>query len=358
MPSPATIRKQRLRKTKAQLIDEIDTLEQRAAATPEGGSEFKRREKELAEKESQIRLALDNMPGGMALGDRDLNFVLFNSQYSELYELPDGLIKVGGSFHDVARYQAERGDYGPGDKDDLIEKAVARYRRGEAVSYERAIAGSGRALQINIAPTPEGGYVSIITDITARKRAEEALRDSRELLQAVIDAVPAMINAKDRDSRYLFVNRYQAELYGVAKKNMIGKTAGMLLGRKYGARTRRLDRKVIESGEALPYFEEDHTDAHRACTGNCWPPRCRSRTSRTTCASSSRSLSTSPSASGPRRRCLRPRNAPRKPASWLPKRTACWNRCRTSCPNTSRRRSTPRSSRASSRSRSHRSARS
>ncbi len=32
MPSPATVRERRLRKTKAQLIDEIDTLEQRAAA--------------------------------------------------------------------------------------------------------------------------------------------------------------------------------------------------------------------------------------------------------------------------------------------------------------------------------------
>ncbi len=32
MPNPATVREQRLRKTKAQLIDEIDTLEQRAAA--------------------------------------------------------------------------------------------------------------------------------------------------------------------------------------------------------------------------------------------------------------------------------------------------------------------------------------
>ncbi len=33
MPNPATLREQRLRKTKAQLIDEIDTLERRAAAT-------------------------------------------------------------------------------------------------------------------------------------------------------------------------------------------------------------------------------------------------------------------------------------------------------------------------------------
>ncbi len=33
MPNTATVREQRLRKTKAQLIDEIDTLEQRAALT-------------------------------------------------------------------------------------------------------------------------------------------------------------------------------------------------------------------------------------------------------------------------------------------------------------------------------------
>jgi len=34
MPNLATVREQRLRQTKAQLIDEIDTLEQRAGAAP------------------------------------------------------------------------------------------------------------------------------------------------------------------------------------------------------------------------------------------------------------------------------------------------------------------------------------
>ncbi len=51
--------------------------------------------KELSDKEAQLHLALDNMPGGIAFGDRDLNYVLFNAQYSELYEFPDGLVKVG-----------------------------------------------------------------------------------------------------------------------------------------------------------------------------------------------------------------------------------------------------------------------
>jgi PAS domain-containing protein len=112
MPNPAALRERRLRKTKAQLIDEIDALERRAAATPKGGTELKRREQELARKEAQLRVALDNMPGGMELVDRDWNHVLFNSQYCELHDYPDGLLKVGGSVLDETRFQAERGDQG------------------------------------------------------------------------------------------------------------------------------------------------------------------------------------------------------------------------------------------------------
>ena len=97
---------------------------------------------------------------------------------------------MGGSFRDELRYQAERGDFGPGDVDDLIEEVVAIYRRGDAVSYEREIAGRGRTLQINVAPTPEGGYVSIITDITAQKRAEEARRESEGRYSLIPAAAP------------------------------------------------------------------------------------------------------------------------------------------------------------------------
>ena len=128
------------------------------------------------------------------LCDRDLNYVLYNSKYSELFEFPDGLFKVGKSIRDELRFQADRGDYGPGDKDELIEQVVATYQSGEAVSYDRAIAGTGRTLQVHLAPTPEGGTAVIATDITERKRAEEALQEAYGIIKDQRDRMEDELN--------------------------------------------------------------------------------------------------------------------------------------------------------------------
>jgi signal transduction histidine kinase len=107
------------------------------------------------------------------------------------------------------RYQAERGDFGPGDRDDLIERVVANYQRGEAVSFERTIAGSGRTLQIYVAPTPEGGTVTIATDISDMVESQRGAR----LLREALDNFSDMVILYDKDGRVVFANDRYHEIY-------------------------------------------------------------------------------------------------------------------------------------------------
>ena len=81
-------------------------------------------------------------------------------------------------------------------------------------------------------------------------------RPAVDFIDAVANALPIMFNAKDKHSRYLFMNRYQATLYGVAPSDAVGKTAADLLGPIYGGYTRAIDAEVVRSGVATPFYEE------------------------------------------------------------------------------------------------------
>ena len=83
---------------------------------------------------------------------------------------------------------------------------------------------------------------------------------SHRALRALFDAVPALVNVKDRQSRYLFMNAYQARLYAIDPDDAVGRTAGEMLGADYGRYTGGMDRRVVETRQAWSY-EESYADA-------------------------------------------------------------------------------------------------
>lgn len=99
--------------------------------------------------------------------------------------------------------------------------------------------------------------VGSIRDITLVKTREAALERNRRLLRAVIDAVPAVINVKDRDSRYRLMNRFQGEVYGVDPDAAIGRRSEEFSGPSYGGQSRDLDRLVVETGKPVPFTERE-----------------------------------------------------------------------------------------------------
>jgi diguanylate cyclase (GGDEF)-like protein/PAS domain S-box-containing protein len=89
------------------------------------------------------------------------------------------------------------------------------------------------------------------------ERHEAALRASEFRLRRLIDTVPATITASDRDGRLTLVNQAHARLFGVDAAASRGRSLGQVFGDDYATRHQVLDAKVLESGEALPSFEQE-----------------------------------------------------------------------------------------------------
>lgn len=99
-----------------------------------------------------------------------------------------------------------------------------------------------------------------IEDITERKRAEQALRESRQTLQLVLDTIPVRVFWKDRDSKYLGCNHPFARDAGLsAPEEVIGKNDFELAWKEQAERYRADDRAVIKSGLPKLNYEEPQT---------------------------------------------------------------------------------------------------
>ncbi len=109
--------------------------------------------------------------------------------------------------------------------------------------------------------SPSAQYVvGVSLDITERKRNESAVRESRNLLRAIIDAVPLTVHVKDIDGRYVLVNADMAAQVGQPAESLIGKRVEDVFPEAYARQVREREQRLIATGEATPLFEEEYRD--------------------------------------------------------------------------------------------------
>jgi PAS domain S-box-containing protein len=104
-------------------------------------------------------------------------------------------------------------------------------------------------------------YEGTVRDITDQKRAEDAIAEGRRLLQQVIDTVPAVINVKDKNLRYVLMNRYMAGIFGIEPADAIGRTTSDLMSRYGAQKTDENDLRVLKAGRGLGFYEEEYLDS-------------------------------------------------------------------------------------------------
>jgi PAS domain S-box-containing protein len=141
-------------------------------------------------------------------------------------------------------------------------------RDGMVREFEYQVrAGDGKVLWLSDSATvvrDQAGeivrYEGTVRDITDQKRAEDAVAEGRRLLQQVIDTVPAVINVKDKQLRYVLMNRYMAGIFGIAPKDAIGRTTSDLMSRYGAQKTDENDKRVLAAGRGLGFYEEEYID--------------------------------------------------------------------------------------------------
>ncbi len=177
-------------------------------------TERKNAEDQLRQTEAQLRVILDYMPSGVLYVDKDLKNVLFNPLYWQLHGYDENVLLVGADIRDELRFQANRGDFGPGDPDELVKQIASAYEKDEPTRSERLIASTGQILQLVSAPTGDGGFVTIATDITERKRAIEALATKEAQLRLAMENMPGAMFVVDENLDLVLVNDRYKEFYG------------------------------------------------------------------------------------------------------------------------------------------------
>jgi two-component system, cell cycle sensor histidine kinase and response regulator CckA len=109
----------------------------------------------------------------------------------------------------------------------------------------------------------EGGkkfIQGIFRDITERNKAEEALRDSQQMLRLILDTIPVRVFWKDRNSVYLGGNRLFAVDGGFADPEaIIGMNDFQLGWAEQAERYRADDKHIIETGKSKLHYEEPQT---------------------------------------------------------------------------------------------------
>lgn len=151
-------------------------------------TEKKNLEHELRDRNRLLEAVIEHLPCGLAVYDQDLRHVVSNQRLRRLQDLPDHLLQSpGAGLETLLTYNALRGEYGPGDPDELARARLDMARTGQPMQME-CTRPNGLHLEIRTGIMPNGWQVHVCNDVTEQRTIASQLMESQDRLDLALQA--------------------------------------------------------------------------------------------------------------------------------------------------------------------------
>lgn len=216
------------RKTKAQLIEELEAL----------------------------RTALDAVQDGFIVFDAEDRVVAFNAKQMELFPSIASLLAIGMPYRELLEAQIAHGqiDAARGREREWIEARVTRHLNPDGVAREQIFA-DGRVIRLSEHRTPSGGIVAIRRDITDHKATQQSLRENDRRLHDFAETSTDWFWETDELGRIVWESENHQYSLGRSFKDIEGMTREEIAGDTMPPELWQPYREALEQHQDVENFE-------------------------------------------------------------------------------------------------------
>ncbi len=210
----------------------------------------------------------------LSIYDSSLRLIVCNARFREMFDLPHEMAIPGAHFEDTIRHLVTRGEYGPVDD---IEQAVrdrVETARAFKPHYMERTRANGRTISVEGTPLPQGGWVTVYTDITRVKRQESLLQARSDELSGQLSSYAEELTATNRQLEATIIALEEAQRQLTASEARTRSTAEMMpahiahVGRdgRYTFSNRRLSTVMPDSSSDIVGLQIDEVLGPHAFT--------------------------------------------------------------------------------------------